>query len=579
MFSLEKARRTLERWLFSADDTAAAPSAKLASEDRSAPPVESEARVHRFMDALTASSQEWLGRVRLISLDTIRDRLGARWPKLQGRVEILTEKVIEGELTAQDRYLNIGGGEFLVFFADATPEESRIRCLAIVESLRLKLFGTDAGAEALPAIAECHLVHRDEIDFAWQAKRVPTSQAPASLLRRPVRHDPEILNRSEIVLSSQNAIDSILGQALRSRAVAELDPLLLRLKYLCRGLKTLEPVLDATTRDGAARHRPAGAGRTPDPAGNAPARLFGAAWQDIVELISVLDAGDRGLEDRLDALTKLKQTRAERAECDPVPDGTLRGARPGDCGAVAYLPVYRSVGQGAKILQGIYRVEQPIAEWADCLAQRDDATDLVLRECAIRIERETLGHALDYLLERDHAGARFMLMVSVHVDSLHSPHSQMRYSMMLRSAQLRARRRLIIEVVGYRESDDTIAIRRAVEELRAHSHAVFLTLAPEEANFEKTAAQCKSLGAHALGLDVSRYGNAKPAAFDALKTLARAAEHHAIAWFVSGIGSIPVLAKAIAGGADYVSAPSLRPALASPHEMEAVTLDDLYATV
>jgi len=74
------------------------------------------------MEELKASSQEWLGRVRMINFDSVRARVGPTWSKLQIRVEILAEKIIQDEMAGRDRYLKVGNGEFLVFFADATPE-------------------------------------------------------------------------------------------------------------------------------------------------------------------------------------------------------------------------------------------------------------------------------------------------------------------------------------------------------------------------------------------------------------------------------------------------------------------------
>jgi hypothetical protein len=471
----------------------------------------------------------------------------------------LTEKVIETELSGHDRYVNTGNGEFLVFFADATPQESRIRCLAIVETLRVKLFGDEPDAESLADIAECHLVHRDEIAFEWETQKGAVSATPGrvtSRLRPP--QDAQILDRSQIVLSSQHALDSILGQALGSVALEELGPLLLRLKCLSRSLKTLEPML-----------------------ARADSERIATAWEDIVALISVLDAdAERSLAERLGALTKLQRRRTERTvEIDPATAEALRKLCETDRGKFEYAPFYRSEGKGDRILQGIYRVEPPVPAWGNYLASRDElGADPFWRDYMIKLERAILAHALDCLLERE-PGGRFMLMASLHVDTLRGPHSQMQYSTLLRSVQTRCKRRLLIEAVGYREGDDTIGVRRAVDELLAHANGVFVTFSQDVGNIEKAAAQCKNLGAHAVGLDVFRYGDQNRAVFAALKSLAQAAEQHAISWYVSGIGSIPVLAKAIAGGAHYVSAPVVRPPLASPNEMEAVSLEDLYATV
>lgn len=577
MFSVERARRTLERWLLGGQEAPNPPFATSAAETKVSPQNEFEERIRAFIDELRASPQEWLGRLRLISLDAIRTMLGPKWPKLKNQVEILAERMIAAGLTCRDRHINIGHGEFLIFFAGATPEESKLRCLAIIQTLHDKLFGDLPDMEGLPSIGEYELVHRDDVVSAWEQGRYgEPSSAEAAILREAAPVDRGGLEACDVARSSQSAIDAILDSALASRALEELEPLLLRLKHLCRSLKTIEPLLGEPQR--ALGQEPEAEDEGPlDDAGHSP---LSRAWEDIVELISVLDAeAERSLTERLNALSKLQRSRAERcAASERAPAKLPKPSKP-DLRKFEYLPFYRSIGNGDRILQGIYRVEPPIAAWDQHLTARDDfAVDPDWREYLIKIERATLGHAIDYLLNHEQA-PRFMLMASVHVDTLRGPHSQMRYSTVLRSAQTRVRRRLLIEVVGYRESDNTIGIRRAIAELRTQSHGILVTLDPDVWNIERAALQCKSLGAQAVGLDLGRFGDRKAAVLAALGGLSRASEQHGIPWFASGISTIPVLAKAIACGADYVSAPSLRPALASPNEMSKVTLEDLYAAV
>jgi hypothetical protein len=171
-------------------------------------------------------------------------------------------------------------------------------------------------------------------------------------------------------------------------------------------------------------------------------------------------------------------------------------------------------------------------------------------------------------------------MTSVHVETLRGPNSQMRYSMILRSAQLRAKKRLLIEVVGYCDNDDTIGIRRAIDELRVHSHAVFISLSHKSVgNLEKIATDCKRSGVHAFGLDVSQFQGRNAEIVGAITRLSSLGEQYSILTFVDGIGSVPILVKAIANNICYVCAPALRPSLPTPDDAELTTLDDLYSAV
>src|SRR6185312_12593762 len=201
LFSIDRARHALQRWLRGEEGNL--PMIASGSAVKHAPPPSEgggspEEKISQFIEELKASSQEWLGKVRMINFDSIRERVGATWPKLQDRAEIL------------------------VFFADATPEESRIRCFAIVEAIHEKLFGSvESVSNSGRRIAECRVVHRDDLVLEWEAasssgRSEPHHRSSPKLLREPFRHDAEILDGADIAASTQIVIDSIISQAAES---------------------------------------------------------------------------------------------------------------------------------------------------------------------------------------------------------------------------------------------------------------------------------------------------------------------------------------------------------------------------
>lgn len=592
--SIGKARNTLQRWLLGQDENSEGSTSAHSSQGE--PPSEEELdepkdRITQFIEELKAGSQEWLGRVRMINFESVRDRLGTNWPKLQTRVEVLAEKIIQDEIDGRDRYLNAGNAEFLVFFADATPEESRIRCFAIVEAIHEKLFGL-SGSEggAGRRVAECHMIHRDDLALAWEGgdssgRPRPGYQSPTGGLREAFRHKAEILDRADITESTQRVIDSIISSGAQSQNIGELTPLLIRLKSLARSLKALEPALITTRGSPNGRKHMASIAQvvrgveTADTVTDAPP--LGTAWEDIAELISVLDvSADHSHADLLAALGRLQLARLNRA-ANALADENLTSGHPslkrGDVRKFGYTPVYRSVSGGERIHQGIYRVE--CSQDGNTTGIAEDGFVRHLRQAPMALERATLEHAIQYLLDR-RTGARFMLMVPVHVETLRGPHSQMRYSMILRSAQLKTKRRLLIEITGYTDTDDTIAIRRAIDELRIHSHAVFISISYRSiANLEKIATQCKRFGVHAWGMNVSQFNGQHAAVLGAIARLSSLGAQHSIPTFVDGIGDVAVLGKAIASGARYVCSPALRPPLNAPDDAERASLEDLYLAI
>lgn len=548
MFSLGQARHTVERWLLGEGAEIAGANHVPSPKPRPEYPERQDLLIREFMEDLKASSQEWVGRVRLINLESIQDHLGPSWDKLKDRVGILAEKVIQGETSAKDRYSRVGDTEFILFFADATPEESRIRCLGIVEIIHEKLFGSEASRD-LPRIAECHILRGNGLALDWEKARaaVQTNGSPPAEARTIFHEDAEVLNAGTIAASSQAVIDAIIARGLESRNQDQVAPLMSRLKFLSRGLKALEPALAKEDRD---------AGDKSDP-------IFPAIWDDITELVSVLE-GDRSHADLLAALNKLQRDRA-CAATDPAGSSASEGWNADQ--RFEYVPIYRSIGKGDRIVQGIYRVS--CRELGPGALPRDDA---------MKLERLTLEHAIRYLLNHE-TGAEFMLLVSVHAETLRGPHSQMQYSTILRSAQLRARPHLLIEIVGYRDSDDAIAMRRAIDEFRVHSQAVFLTLSNKNSDADKAATECKRLGVHALGMNVAQFSGRTEQLVNAMTRITSLGEKYAIPIFIDGISSVPVLAKAIASGASYVCAPALRPPVRTPSSVDTATLDDIYTRV
>jgi hypothetical protein len=58
----------------------------------------------------------------------------------------------------------------------------------------------------------------------------------------------EILDGADIAATTQTVIDSIILRGVESQNAGELTPLLIRLQFLSRSLKILEPALIAATR-------------------------------------------------------------------------------------------------------------------------------------------------------------------------------------------------------------------------------------------------------------------------------------------------------------------------------------------
>jgi hypothetical protein len=589
MSAFLNARSALTRWLSGGDKVSPTQEPRERRSNGLDAAGDRDEHIAAFLDELRASSQDWLGRVRLINFDTIRERLGPSWPKLQSKVELLTEKIFREEMSRRDRYLNIGSAEFLVFIADASPEEVRIRCLAIVETIQEKLFGIggDLG-NPTRRIAETHVAHKEDLALLWEdaaSAGASGGSSPTKALRGLFRRDAETLDGADIATSAQIVIDLLISRAMESRSLGDLAPILERLRHLDGSLAVLEPALAASGKPVASSQAAdappraefkAAAGEQTD----TPGPFLNDVRDDAAQLVRALAVDPhRSHAEVLGALARLQSARAERNAKNPSDQETAAplAADKVQTRKFEFCPVYRCVSRGEQIYQGIFRV--------GCVAVPGEDEGLMqgggsrYHPESAAMERLLLEHAIQYWADHRTA-ARFILMVPVHVETLHGPMSQRRYSTVLRAADLRTRRRLVVEVTGYRELDNTIGIRRAIDELRTQSHAVFVRLSGDcVGSLPQVAADCKKAGVHAIGLDIAELGGPEAAIIPYLAPLAAVGRGLSISTYVSGISSVPVLAKAVALDISYVCAPALLPPRPAPREVERTSLADLYSAV
>ncbi len=83
------------------------------------------------------------GKVSLINLGTIKEKLGNKWEKYAEFVHQFAEKVIEKRVTSQDIYYRVGEDTYVFVFADLSEEEAVIKCSLIAKEIGEQVFGDD----------------------------------------------------------------------------------------------------------------------------------------------------------------------------------------------------------------------------------------------------------------------------------------------------------------------------------------------------------------------------------------------------------------------------------------------------
>lgn len=83
------------------------------------------------------------GSVHLLGLDALREKLGARWEAVSGRVFTLTERLLRETLSPHDVFFRHETGTYVVVFARLGSTEAQLVCGRIVADLRRILLGED----------------------------------------------------------------------------------------------------------------------------------------------------------------------------------------------------------------------------------------------------------------------------------------------------------------------------------------------------------------------------------------------------------------------------------------------------
>jgi len=144
-----------------------------------------EARKEAFVDAIRdlLLDQEMVraGRVQVLTIDSIRERLGEDWPKFSAKVRDSAQAIIKRHLVAEDTFIEIDDCCFILVFAHLDGERARFRAAALLQQVLARLFGDEAAAD--PKFRGLIGAHTVDIDidrealgsvgsvFAWMKER------------------------------------------------------------------------------------------------------------------------------------------------------------------------------------------------------------------------------------------------------------------------------------------------------------------------------------------------------------------------------------------------------------------------
>ena len=98
------------------------------------------------------------GRVRMVSIEEVREKVGLRWEQVAERIYANAEAVIRSRLSPDDVFTRNALGQFILCFASLSEKDAWFKAQTIQKELRDKLLGEGLDAELAAVTVETHEV-------------------------------------------------------------------------------------------------------------------------------------------------------------------------------------------------------------------------------------------------------------------------------------------------------------------------------------------------------------------------------------------------------------------------------------
>ncbi len=129
---------------------------------------EFEQRLRDFASQRDSSDGLVAGKVHLINIDKIRERMGKRWPRLADRIHGQIKTQLKTRLTRHDFFTQVNADTYVIVFGDCSEVEARLKVALLSEQILEKLFG-EAEARDLEVLGVETLVTKADGSVASEA--------------------------------------------------------------------------------------------------------------------------------------------------------------------------------------------------------------------------------------------------------------------------------------------------------------------------------------------------------------------------------------------------------------------------
>ena len=138
-----------------------------------------DARLKEFFSGRSAQDTLIAGRVHLINVDAVRQRLGARWPRLEERIHQIIRTELQARLSPQDLFGRVGNDSYVIFFGNASEAEASLKMGLLSEQILKMLLGDEAAAD-LEALGVRRLIAK--ADGSVTAEKIDSTTSLLAIL-------------------------------------------------------------------------------------------------------------------------------------------------------------------------------------------------------------------------------------------------------------------------------------------------------------------------------------------------------------------------------------------------------------
>lgn len=498
------------------------------------------------------------GRVHLLSLEPVRNRLGTRWERSAERVQRTVETELRSRLGSRDFHSKTSEISYVIVFGDCSEAEAKLKVALLTESILSKLFGSKE-AEELRQHAVRSVITGPNGQLATAALESTDTLLASLAAAQPLEHAGEDGPEGSEASAGEQEITQLLADLENQLLVLQdgkkdgQEPRVKidRLHEIVAHLKALEGNMVRRLDE------LAGAG--------------GPSRPDLVLNPGLIRVAHRSLK----ALRQIKRQAEGQLEQS---ERERPCALPGDeeLGATDLVVRYRPFWHVESQKIAVYGAEGWLVSEDGACVDGDIGFDEDLEEA---VDRLVLLHSRRDLEAAIKAKSPAVVAIPVHYGTLARIGSQRRYLDLCRNIREEHRRCVLWQFVGVPRQVFQSQLRGFMQQLRPFGRSATLLLTLTEQTYPHLARDLEQValaGVNGIGIDARSVGATEGdliKLFDYVATLAGKAK---LKSYLSGVQTNSLVLAASGAGFDYIAGPAIAEPLDRLDGIRIAELDEIY---